>query len=1204
MTQQERLYRKRWKEHLDELCLTRVTRARLRIILRSIFHDGEDVRIRGSREESQLDFSFTPTPVEQILRFVSEAFSRLQEPLTDLLDEDESESEGEAQARRQRYLNEHPEHFQRFGNLRLLVRLSLCPKPPRALSDLERLRLFAQWSNLRYKCAQLTGKPEAQETARNISLLHLKRIEEEIAYLSTSDREVQALRAQCLYRRATIAAWNHPSIAAEHLRGLFAMESSEIPAGLYFHAARRLSRLPVEDRVRILSETRTLLARAFALIDQSRVLDRVGICLLLGLDAVGCLAPDTATRMAQGAQCLRRATPRVDRSARNRKQIDGFHRRVMREIAELRKTRQDLAQYRLATTNRIRIEERARETGAMLKGSGIAATMADLDRRIAECDKDGWFVESLYNTVSQSRIAQLIPNAILAVTKNGVFLESANRAIADYRDQALIGKLLVSGCISRVQAARASEQIDAAFDEFERLVAACVLYGDWTALANQLQAPQLHSFLDKVGFERDSKRIKRLGEHIAQAFGVTGLSAMLDEALFGYDLDQTSGEAINDIQNRWHLENTLDGLPYDCVGSWAESFRGTPEKFSRANDDYWVRRFFDDCDAARHAGNAAQELGDAGAITLLTNMAYCAYRFCFVLRRAQGKGALPMAAAGMTDREWLAAGATWADKACRLARNAGRSRTAALFRATDVRKRLERASRGTQDGRVLQRTTQQMLEIDEARLSTTVRPERRARAILRAERSLCETVWEAVKNNPPQSFSRAVPLRSNGLISRWFMSAQNLKSLNFAYLNSIGTATADDDEQASAQIDADNVLEFFMNSDSLVRSSPAFELGVDKERALSRHLRDRSAAIVDFLTHPGGNPLDLERARTNNWGTICFLVAPDFPRLMVKLYFLKHVTEPLILQAVDGRKEMASRAGLVELWRWNTQPPGDLPSNSYISGRANLDDLGKELFPDDLRADLDQFRRLYICPHRQLFQVPIHALPLDRPLFKTHEISYGLKTEHVAKLVSEPQVPPGEIRNRFALIDHASLGAEHYRQVRRLGKHNQWSKEGLGVEELLKEATRADQAVICCHGQMDPARAWKTRLRLWGGGRLTVDDIGRVAVAGSGSTDYIGSDWVIAACDAGRSKVAMRMTEGLSLRLVSVGARRVTSSLYRITPEIASRFLSYYLVASDDKHGSPFTAAVRGMAGRDWNGAASFVSYGLFQRPTPKNPRT
>ena len=78
------------------------------------------------------------------------------------------------------------------------------------------------------------------------------------------------------------------------------------------------------------------------------------------------------------------------------------------------------------------------------------------------------------------------------------------------------------------------------------------------------------------------------------------------------------------------------------------------------------------------------------------------------------------------------------------------------------------------------------------------------------------------------------------------------------------------------------------------------------------------------------------------------------------------------------------------------------------------------------------------------------------------------------------------------------------------------------------------------------------------------------------------------------------------MSLVTCGAGRVTSSLYRISPEAGTEFTSAFLRASGRRQVSPFMAALQATKAPGtgpWTAqfilVASFVSYGLFQNPRP-----
>jgi hypothetical protein len=97
-------FRDKWLLLLEEVCTHRVLQRRLKGILRELLYDGEDVQLRVSERGDPLG-SPTLTPVERLLRLVGEAYGRLQEPLTDVLDDDSLEQEEQ-----QKYFKENRKH--------------------------------------------------------------------------------------------------------------------------------------------------------------------------------------------------------------------------------------------------------------------------------------------------------------------------------------------------------------------------------------------------------------------------------------------------------------------------------------------------------------------------------------------------------------------------------------------------------------------------------------------------------------------------------------------------------------------------------------------------------------------------------------------------------------------------------------------------------------------------------------------------------------------------------------------------------------------------------------------------------------------------------------------------------------------------------------------------------------------------------------
>jgi hypothetical protein len=279
----------------------------------------------------------------------------------------------------------------------------------------------------------------------------------------------------------------------------------------------------------------------------------------------------------------------------------------------------------------------------------------------------------------------------------------------------------------------------------------------------------------------------------------------------------------------------------------------------------------------------------------------------------------------------------------------------------------------------------------------------------------------------------------------------------------------------------------------------------------------------------------------------------------------------------------------MELPHWPQNPPAALPEV--------LRELGRHLFPQDLLTELQGVRRLYLCPHRHLFQVPIHAVPLPDGSypFLRWEVMYAIKLAHVVGLLARRAERSTRTGRKWSLIDESEFGEFTRALSPGLVGENRWAKQQLGVEELLTEGTSADRSLIFCHGQMDDVRPGRARLRLWGGGRLVADDIHRL----SGTIDFSASDWAIAACDAGLARIGMQTAPGLALSFVTSGAHRVTSCLYRVHPQVASDFVSQFFRFDDAGEEAVFTHACRAVAGEPvdlaaWAKAASFTSYGLF----------
>ena len=1179
-------FRSQWGSFLDEICTGAVGQSRLRHILDVLLYDGEDVRLSAFWGSSGATDSPALTPVERLLLFVSVAFGRLQDKVTT------------AQQDPSFRFEDHPEHFRRLSNLRRLVHLASMPKPPRAFSAIDRLRLYAQWSSFSYECAKRDGRARVYETSRKHSRAHLETLEQRISDLPLTDIQVQSIRAMCVYRRAVHAMLgpaDQTPRGGDQLRELLSLPSAAIPPGLYFHAARQLYRLPRHLRGRVLRGCRMPVATAFGFMPESRVLDRIGICFLLGQDALLCDAPELAMKMVDAADALVASAPQLANVERTVGNIKRLRRELTARIDEARADRDDLAQYRMSAATQALVERVMAEARAAIKG-GPQEAYSTLSVTRSEP-----FASVLCKEVCQSWVGRLIPNAKLPVSAPS-FVEAVARALDQHRNQPLIGNLLRAGCVCRVLQARSGEKIDAAFEEDERLQAVSVLYADWHALVDQLDRRGNHSFLRKIGFEKESTRLDDLARYFERLFHVTITASSQDELLLGAALSSELRLSIDAIEERWKTSSAAEGTGFENILKWSEWYARRPQRadFCSTSEDPLVRQFFLDCGTVIDTEDRLPSAEGVDKISILTRMGWCARHICLVLRRVQGNGEKVRTCREMTDQEWLDKGVFWTDKARELAA-AEQGRIAGLYSAVDARKRLEQLVKDEQNHALIEQLTGEMLRIDELRINTTGRLSRRNRAILRTERSLCEAMREHMVEHR-ESFRAAVPINTESMVGRWFALAQRLKSFNYGQLVE-ETAKRDEADPLEGSV-GDKILDLSVSPDIFDRGETVVEDVLDREQQqmLWDHLRERQAAILDFVTHPGSGSTDVDAAYRNRWATICFVVKAGPSGLVVRPYYLPQLSEARLRLAIDGIPEEglgSGRAGLLTLADWSDK----------MNGEETLEQLSEAVFPGFLEKELQGCARLYLCPHRHLFQVPIHALPLGRPIFSRFEISYALKTAHLMGLVSRSLKVASAPKRRLMFVDNGALvdnGADHSRRIQEwlLKNENQWGREGLGVEEVLAAGATADQAVICCHGQADAARRGRARLRLWGGGRLLADDIHRIAGSSAPARDTAvnlnGTDWLIAACDAGRPRVAMRTTPGLSLSLVTCGAGRVTSSLFRIKPEVAARFLSSFLTACDNRQSAPFTGAVRemyrmsGAAVARWSGAASFVSYGLM----------
>jgi hypothetical protein len=1200
-------YRKQWQMMLSEVCADAVPQRRLREILNTLLEGPH----RGSRDLRRSEFihfadeltkpSPAPTPVERLLMFVSAAHGRIQAEIIEEKERSVIEEDGPSTY----WTENHPEYLRRQKNLKRLVRLSLITARQRAFSKIDLIRLLAQWSSFSHSCAGLYTAKRLRQAAFAASAKHLTELENALRELPPEDVEVQSIRSMCLYRRiidAVKAGFGKEAnwaVPGNLLTELLSLPTAAVPPGLYFHGAKQVYRIPLSVRRDILRASRLKLGAAFATLPVFRCLDRIGICYLLGQDAILCNGVDVAEEMLLTADALVESEPRLAEQRRTIIAINRMRYRLMQQVEEVEAPDPVQSEVIASLMDNIR---------PLLKENYFAAY-----EQLLRCKENETEISRLYNDVATLWLGRSFANNPSSVLSQA-FLEVVEKALEQYRHEPKVGILVGIGCTCRAMKVRSDENIDLAFAELERVLAVYALYGEWQMLIDQLTLEGHHLFLDKLGFDSLSEKLIEVAGYLQRVLNVEATDAVVrnsavninqllfGEALMGSDLRSK----LDPIEGRWRGASKLeiDG-ELTTVRRWADSYKSSmryPE-FRADSSDPIVRNFFADCEQILKTEVALKDAPELDPIPIFASMAFAAYHICRILRSVkQGDSSKVLMTHGLSDADWVKSGIEWADRGRELARR--HSRTSSLYRCLDARQRLEQLR--DRHSKLIADFTTQMLRIDEDRARSTALICRRNRAIIRTERSLSSVMkpWAL-------SFRSCVGLNSDQVLAKRFALTQQLKAFNYGQLNR--AVPEDADEDSSTQSIADNVINWSTTPDIFDREDLLVDVALEgpAKRRLLEHLRTHDAVILDFITNPSWNAADWQQAIAAGWGTVCFVVKAGANDLVVRPIYLD-VPEDLLRQVIDGASEQEANnhaGGLRnDLVTWPSKFEGDFGSA--------LKELSDRLFPGKLLYELRGFRKVYLCPHRQLFQIPIHAFPLPLegrcPLSVGFDVSYALKTAHIVDLLGRTSSIHRMPTKRWSAVDTDEMHGKASILANWTDGSNQWGRERLGIEGFLREAAMADQAIVCCHGQLDEARPGRTRLNLWGGGRLLADDIHRIAGGiGSGQKlDLSGSDWVIAACDAGRpSRVAISTAPGLALSLVVCGAGHVTTCLYRVTPEIAAQWISKFLSACDNPipQQSPFATAARrsyGRGSRDgWATMASFVSYGLFAEPQAVLPR-
>lgn len=1149
----------KWAELLNVVCEQKLDTGKISDILDLLLYDGEDVaenRMTGEVDE----FSPCLTPVERLLLFVRSALGRLR-----------SDSQGD--------LPYDPIHFPQLDNLRTLLWTAMRSEG-RIFSELEKVRILGQWTSIQSSFQRIHPNEQLRSGVWRADAARLADFQEALARVPSGGIAVESLRAWAGYRNATRSLYARPRDvrgAARELAELLVRDSVTIPPGLYFRSTLLIARNPCDEFRQVLAANRLGIAATFTSLRSTRVSDRIAVLYLLALDALGRDGVASAERFLEGAQRIVAASQRVRPfGVRMRRDLSELQTRV-RKAYPGQRTRSvvsrvpDLSQFQKALSIEIRT-----------KFGHDPETRAEAVR---ELEIQGGDVR-LY--------AQVLGAWFKARTGGGNAPDFSSDVEdvfgSSRRDDARLCRLLAIGQLTRVLEARGRAEIDRTLKEYKELLAIHVLGGDWENTVKTLRAWGYGNFLKNLGLVRTAERLEETAEYLRNVFEISpeAVQNRQDPVALDWELLGVRSKDTTTAGLRYELDH-IDGVwRWENVRRWIGRNQGKfpkPMTCFKGEEHHLVSDMRTVVAAEKHLS----EYTAADRAGVLRALASCSLQFVQVIQRAKF-GPLP----APSRNEWLRKGVRWADELIKICEEMERWTT--LYAGLEVRIRLGDAAQWSgSDPSARSKLRERMLELDARSLDTTQSANRRYRSAMKAER----TIVEVMNRTWCSTFARPAPIAD----FRWLRLFQDLKTFNFREL--VSQDSAGMNQSSGSALEDDETLPVEVPDEEYEESSAS---SLDEawphgwERLTADHLTEHNAAVLEFFTHPGGGAVDWRTEvgaarKTGIQGTVCFVVKPAGQRLVVRPVFLD-VPQGLIRAVADGDSFSQGGepfAGLsTELFRWGTEGP--------LTHPECVNTLGANLFSEELRNELDGISRLYLCGHRHLFRIPIHAMPLSDGSypFAKWELMYALKLQHIVEqLLANARHGASDSSNRndkYALIDVDSFPDVGSKLLSSTGSVNRWRQGGSTVEErILKPASKAHRAVIFCHGQMDNVRPTRARLRLWGGGRLVADDIHRL----SGAVDLGASDWTIAACDAGSSRVGMQTAPGLAMSLVTGGARRVTSCLYKIHPQIAGEFISSFLHLDDYGDPAAFTKACRAVTGdqtsmTSWAKAASFVSYGLF----------
>lgn len=254
--------------------------------------------------------------------------------------------------------------------------------------------------------------------------------------------------------------------------------------------------------------------------------------------------------------------------------------------------------------------------------------------------------------------------------------------------------------------------------------------------------------------------------------------------------------------------------------------------------------------------------------------------------------------------------------------------------------------------------------------------------------------------------------------------------------------------------------------------------------------------------------------------------------------------------------------------------------------------IGEELFPSEITSAVRECQTVYVIPHRQLFGLPLHLLPISSgaALIDCHDFVAVPSSEF---LLTE-QVARGGFETTTWLcadVEDIAIGA-NAKSIVSLFPHcsNTWHNRK-SPDQILAEVAAAKQAVFYVHGTRNAVIPTLTRLSLRNGIRLTVSEVR------SAQQSFKETGIFLFACHSADSNLKKpgRESLGLTTEFLAKGAPFVLACLWPPEAEDASLFARRLFSHSSASRASSVRFAIRSSsqeANCDWLGR--LLRFGCF----------